>query len=271
MENGIIIDFHVHFFPDSISNKVIKKLGQIANIKAFGNGSIKSLQDFMNDDGISYSINQPIATKPEQVVSINRQMIELNQTNGSIFTFGAIHPEFYRFGNVREEIEFLSQNKIKGIKLHPEYQDFYPNDDRMTRIYEACRDFNLVILFHGGRDYAFNEVHGTPERLAEVTKIKPLKIICAHLGGYQMWNEVEKYLLGNPEVYFDTALTEEMDNNQMKELITGHGVNKILFGSDFPWKRQSGAIEKIESLGLPIDSEEKLFYKNACELLDLNV
>jgi predicted TIM-barrel fold metal-dependent hydrolase len=41
-----------------------------------------------------------------------------------------MHPDFASVGNVREELKFLSANGVKGIKMHPEYQDFYPDDDR---------------------------------------------------------------------------------------------------------------------------------------------
>ncbi len=152
MDENRIIDFHVHFFPDKISIKAVQSLSEAAGLKPFGNGSISSLLSYMKEDGIFYSVNQPVATKAGQVISINRQIVEQNKSNNNITSFGAMHPDFYKTGNIKEEINFLKENVIKGIKLHPEYQEFYPDDEKMTEIYEACRDFGLIIMFHSGKD-----------------------------------------------------------------------------------------------------------------------
>jgi uncharacterized protein len=203
------------------------------------------------------------------VVSINRQMAEFNKKCKNIISFGTLHPDFSKVGNVKEEISFLADSGIKGIKLHPEYQEFYPDDPRMAEIYEECRNHGLLILFHAGKDLAYDDIHGTPKRFAEVAKDKLVKIVLAHMGGYQQWEDVETYLVGLSGVYFDTAYTEEMEVWQMKDLIMGHGGYKILFGSDFPWQRASVVIEKIKSLDLGKAIEDMIFYKNAKWLLDI--
>ncbi len=266
MDGLQVIDFHVHFFPDNIHEKAIASLSKAAGIKPNGNGSLDSLKEYMKKDGINYAINQPVATKAEQVKTINRQMAELNNQGNNVISFGAMHPDFKNFGSVKDEIQYLSENRIKGIKLHPEYQDFYPDDPKMAEIYETCNKMKMIILFHGGRDLAFKEIHGTPRRFAQVAEIFDLKIVCAHMGGYQTWNDVEKYLIGLPSVFFDTAFSEEMNPAQMKEIIIGHGAEKILFGSDFPWQRQINIFEKIKNLHFEKNDEEMIFYKNAYSL-----
>jgi uncharacterized protein len=269
MEGDFIIDFHTHFFPDNIADKAVANLSQTAGISYFGNGTSQALQDHMEQDGITLSINQPVATKVEQVVSINRQMVEFNKISKKVISFGTLHPDFSKIGDVKEEISFLAANSIKGIKLHPEYQEFYPDDPRMTDIYQECRNYGLLILSHAGKDLSFKEIHGTPKRFAEVAKIKSVKIVLAHLGGYQLWEDVENYLVGLSGVYFDTAYTEEMELWQMKEIIMGHGGYKVLFGSDFPWQKPANVIKKIKSLDLGKNTEDMIFYKNAKWLLDM--
>ena len=266
----MIVDFHVHFFPDSIAVKTTKLLSEQANIKCYGDGTIHSLLRYMKEDNIDLAINLPIATKEEQVISINRKMIEYNKKNNKVISFGAMHPNFSKVGNIKEELEFISKNGIKGIKLHPEYQEFYPDDPKILPIYEACRDFNLIISFHCGKDIAFTTVHGTPKRFAEVAKIKSLKLVFGHMGGYQMWDEVEHYIMGLHDIYIDTSFTLEMDDWQLKEIILGHGAYKVLFASDFPWQRQIDIVNKIKNLNIGKMQEDMIFYKNALNLLNIN-
>jgi predicted TIM-barrel fold metal-dependent hydrolase len=268
-----IIDVHTHYFPGEIAKKTIDYLSAKGMARAFGEGALESLKEFMEKDGVAISINAPIATKPEQVVSINRKMIEHNKTGGNVVCFGTMHPLFSRIGNVEEEIEFLAKNGIKGIKMHTEYQEFYPDNGTLNRIYNACVKNNLVILFHAGADAAFdiNSTHGTPKRFAAMLKSNSqLKAILAHLGGFRMWDEVYKSLVGK-NVYFDTAYTDEMEDSVFKGIIKEHGPDKVLFGTDFPWERAAVIIKKIEKNIESKEEKEKIYFRNAAELLGLKL
>lgn len=263
------IDVHTHYFPDEIGPKTIEHLkGHAAEqIASYGNGTFKALCDFMDRDGVNISVNQPVATKTSQVVHINRRMIEHNKSGGNVICFGAMHPDFASVGNVEEELEFIAKAGIKGIKLHPEYQQFYPDDPKLFKIYEACQKNNLIILFHAGMDLAFPDTHSTPQRMAEVAKIKGLKSIFAHMGGYRMWDEVMKYIAGR-DVYLDTAYCCEMDDELFKTMMVKHGPEKILFGTDFPWENAANIKTKLENL-VEGEIQEMIYYKNAEKLLGI--
>ncbi len=267
----MLIDIHTHFYPEDIAKNTIKKLSLQAGFKFYGEGTIDSLKQFMIKDGVDISVNAPVATKPEQVKSINKRMIEYNNKEKNIICLGAMHPVFGKIGNVREEIEFLAKNNIKGIKMHPEYQNFYPDDGGLKTIYETCTKNNIFILFHAGADAAFDfdNAKGIPRRFKQVIKSYPdLKIILAHMGGYQIWDYVYKELVGL-NVYFDTAFCNEMEDNILVSLIKAHGYDKIIFGTDFPWERASVLKEKICKI---VDGEEyrkMIFSLNAKKILNI--
>jgi len=264
-----VIDIHTHFFPDNIAKASIDFLEKEADIKAYSDGTIASMRKYMKEDGVDICVNQPVATKKEQVMSINRKMIEFNKTNKDVITFGAMHPDFYLTGDVAEEMEFIAKNGIKGIKLHPEYQDFFPDEERVKGIYEACRKNNLIILFHAGIDFAYDrEVRATPERLKQVTTINGLKLIFAHFGSYKMYDGVLKHLAGT-SAYFDTAYTADMDLKDAAAIIKSHGPDKIVFGTDFPWERASNVRKNIENAVTDKTSLEKIFHENAEKLLSI--
>ncbi|MEI7904027.1 MAG: amidohydrolase family protein [Candidatus Firestonebacteria bacterium] len=264
-----LIDVHAHFFPDNIAKNSIEFLEKEAKIKAYGAGTAASLRESMKRDGVTLSINAPVATKKEQVRGINRKMIEFNKTGRDIICFGGMHPDFAEIGNVEEEIAFLSANGIKGIKLHSEYQNFNPDEDRAWPIYEACLKHNLIILFHAGVDFAYETlVRATPERLKKIVTLPGLKTILAHFGSYRMWDEVLKHLAGTP-AYFDTAYTAELPEEMCRALIKSHGEDRILFGTDFPWQTAPMIREMLERAVADKEVLEKIYYKNAKKLLGL--
>ncbi len=263
-----LVDAHTHFYPDDLAVSITRSLHRDGMFEACCDGTSRDLRRFMNLDGVDVSVNLPVATKKEQVRGINRKMIGFNRGSpGDVLCFGSMHPDFGGAGEVREEIHFLASNGIRGIKLHPEYQRFYPDDPRLFDIYWACREYGLVIAFHAGFDFPYpDQIRAVPERLKEVTKIDGLKLIFAHLGGYQMWDDVLKHLVGT-SAYFDTAFISTIKTSELLEVVRRHGGDKILFGSDFPWARASEIRKIIEGAFENREIRDGIFHKNAEKLL----
>ena len=96
-----------------------------------------------------------------------------------------------------------------------------------------------------------------------------MKTVAAHFGGYTEWDSAEKTLVGT-DVYFDTSSTLfKLPMEKALNMIKMHGVEKFLFGTDFPMWDALVEIQRVESLGLSDDENEKIFYKNAASLLGL--
>jgi len=143
-----IIDIHTHVFPDKIAVQTVKLLEEAApEVTAYLDGTISALKSSMQKAKIDLSVNQPISTKPPQVRSINEWVAEIQ--NDQVLSFGTVHPEF---DELKGEIKRLNEKGIKGIKLHPDYQKFHPDDRAVYPIYEAICENEMVILFHAGID-----------------------------------------------------------------------------------------------------------------------
>lgn len=262
----MIIDIHTHCFDDMIAVKAVPALSKKANIPAYTDGTISDLIRSMDDSNIDISIIQAIATKPKQTEVINRWAISIN--NIRTMPFGTIHPDY---SNWKEEIRYLASLGFKGIKFHPDYQDFYVDDSKLFPIYEEVFNNNLIALFHAGIDIGMPEpCHCTPKRLKKVLRtFRGASIIAAHMGGYDSWDEVEKYLVGE-DIYFDTSYTSHiLKTSLMIKMIKNHGVDKILFGSDSPWGNQKNEVEVIKTLSLSNEEKDKILGENAKILLNL--
>jgi predicted TIM-barrel fold metal-dependent hydrolase len=262
----MIIDVHTHCFPDELAEKAIPILSEKADIPAFVDGTIKQLKQSMTDSGVDISVLQPIATKPSQTTGVNRWAVSVQDS--SIISFGTIHPEFSDWKN---EIKWLVEAGVKGVKFHPEYQDFYVDQPEVFPIYEALFDAGLIVLFHAGVDLGYTEpFRCTPDRLSKVLDAFPGGIvIAAHMGGYMYWDKVEQYLLGR-NIYLDTAYCfEALADGGMEKLINAHGVEKVLFATDSPWKDQTDYVAKCKALNLSREEIDAILGGNAKHLLGL--
>lgn len=262
----MVIDFHVHCFPDDLALKAVQTLAQQAGIAAWSDGTIRSLKKLMGKAGISHSVVLPIATKPSQTEKINDWSAEIQDRE--IIAFGSIHPDYKDW---KAELERIKEMGLKGIKLHPDYQLFFVDEQRMFPIYEHAFKLGLIVVFHAGVDIGLPApYHCTPDRLSKVVGTFPGgRIIAAHMGGYAYWDDVERFLVAE-DIYFDTSYSlGRISDGQAKRIIKNHGYKKILFATDSPWTEQMDELARIKRLGLDADVENAILTENARDLLRL--
>ncbi len=260
----MIIDVHTHIFPDSMALEVVPKMAEIAGIKESLDGRLSSLLGSMKKAGIDISWIQPVATKPQQVDKINKWMKEIR--SDSIVTFGAFHPAYE---NLPGLIQDLSQDGFPGIKIHPEYQKITPLDSTLYPLYESLMKENMIVLFHAGVDIGIPTINSTPEMFAQlIEKFPGIKMILAHMGGYEQWDEVSERLCGK-DVYLDTSyIFGHCPDDKFVSLVRDHGVDKVLFGTDSPWSDQTQDLEHLKRLPFSQEELDMVCGLNTLELLD---
>lgn len=268
----MLIDFHTHVFPDKIADKTIAVLED--NIKKQGHdykaaigGTLNALKQSMSENNVDISLVLPIATNVKQSTTINNFAALINGKDG-IYSLGSLHPMQTDWEEVLYDIK---EKGLRGIKLHPEYQQFYIDSKEALDIFKKCEELDLVTVLHAGKDGGMAPpVHCTPERLSHVLDyVKGDKIVAGHLGGWSLWDDVEKYLVGTP-IYFDTAyLLNFIGNDQLVRIIKNHGSEKILHATDSPWEKQGEIAKLLSSLPLSQDELDNIFYKNAKKLLKI--
>ncbi len=267
----MIVDFHIHVFPDDLAERAVKTVMSMGGSDEVGyDGTVSGLIESMERSGVNFSVSVPVSTKPSQVESINNWAVEQSQRGLPVIFFGAMHPDY---PEPVKEIKRLKRSGIQGIKMHPEYQSFYPDDERVFRIYEALLGEDMVLVMHAGWDDAFPDaVHGTPERFVKILRKFPnLKLVLAHFGGYKMWDRVVE-VFKNSEIkpFVDTSYSAgKITRDQALKVIETVGIDRVVFGSDGPWMSQKKNIRFIESLGLESEDLEMIMWKNAVKLVDL--
>lgn len=274
----MIIDIHTHTFPDKIADSAIAHMekdivkGQGFEVKCARIPTLKGLADSTKKAGMDLSVVCPVATNTRQPEKINRLSAELNERmdETKVFHFGAVHPDCE---NYKEIIDDIVAMELKGIKLHPDYQNTFFDDEKYIRIVDYAANKGLGIIVHAGEDVGLPDtMHCTPDMVLNLWKhIQPDKLILAHMGGWRLWDEVEEKIIGLP-VYLDTAVVlnrlfpVKLENEQFQRMVKNHGADKILYGTDSPWYNQMQALEDFENSGLSKDNKELILGENANKL-----
>ena len=266
----MIIDFHTHAFPDALAERAIAAL--VKNIeglyKPVHNGTIGGLLACMDNFGIDMSVLQPVVTKQSQTKSANEWAAEINDKyRGRIISFGGIFPHT---DDYKRDIDFVCGLGLKGLKFHAEYQDFILDDEKMLRIYDYALSRNLILMHHAGADAAFSPPYkSSPKQFAGIVReLKGGVIIAAHLGGHEQWDDVFEYLAGE-NIYLDTSMGfDYFSQEKFLKILTKHGADKIIFGSDSPWSSANKEIDAIKKLPISESGRELIFYGNSKKILN---
>jgi hypothetical protein len=263
---GRVVDFHAHAFPEKVAARAVAALSAEYHVTPVAEPTIRGLLGFMDENGVEVSVVVPVATRADQVRSINDWAAAVNGER--IVCFGAVHPDLEDLG---AEVERMVGLGLKGLKIQPNFQQCSPDDPRLFPAYEAAEG-RLIALFHSGQEIVrVDRVYARPGALARVKDRFPhLTMVAAHLGGYQMWSEVREHLVGR-DLFFETSYCppDQLSDAETVALIRAHGAHRILFGSDFPWGRAGLDLQRLLGLGLGEQEVEAICRGNARALLGL--
>ncbi|MGN1097091.1 MAG: amidohydrolase family protein [Christensenellales bacterium] len=261
-----IIDIHAHIYPEKIAKKAVESIGSFYGISMVGgNGTSENLIASGGKIGVEKYVVHSTATKPEQVESINNFICGECKLHAEFIGFATLHPDMTE-EEIAKEVERVKEMGLHGIKLHPDFQRFFIDEDRAEKIYRQVEG-KLPILFHTGDPrYDFS----SPLRMSRVAKRHPNLIsIGAHFGGYGRWDEVEVYK-GLDNMFFDTSSTLfKLPVEQARKIIKMLGIEKFMFGVDFPMWEHDKELERFYGLRLSDSDNEKILYQNALRFLSL--
>ncbi len=279
-----IINSHVHLIElDKVLESGAKYLEYLKNIPSFRKIeetialiSPEVILSQMEEAGISQSIlfacEAPILYASNEFVAKVCQ-----QFKDKFIGFASVNPKKEEAVKVLED--GIRNLGLKGLKLHPPLQDFYPNDKIAWPVYEKATQLNIPVVFHVGTTPFGSLVklsQANPILIDEVAIAFPeLKIILAHMG--TLWhNETFMVAEKNPNVFIDTAAyPHEIKNLLTENLIKRVGEDKFIFGTDFPMPyegqihRMKDYVDCINGLSLSQEIKEKIFHENLEKLLKL--
>ncbi len=255
----MIIDCHTHILNENIlreylEKRQVDKMLCIRIFKGFCGGVFDN-----SDEGFDEFIDK----------HDNLYSIECIDFNTNILA---------QLDSLREKME--KTEKIKGLKLYPGYQHFYPYHERVLPVYNFAREFNIPVIFHSGALYEYKNSEAllqytNPVYVDEAaTRFNETRFVISHFGFPYMF-EAAMVVNKNNNVFtdisgvIDTEECFEVYKDDLKKILKYYPgiVPQIMFGTDFMGKDTVLSeidlyVRVVEEVFSPED-RELVFYKNA--------
>jgi predicted TIM-barrel fold metal-dependent hydrolase len=277
-----MIDFHTH--PVLVREMIERhpELERAAREIFFIGNNFQPLETFLLEldvSGLDRAVLLPIdctSTRGAPIWS-NEQIAELCRMNERFIGFASVDPHQPDApAKLKRAIEDLG---LRGLKLAPGIQEFYPNDPALYPLYEKAQELGIPILFHAGMTWEprAKAEYGRPIYFEDVAYDFPeLKIVLAHLA-WPWVLEAVALALKYPNVYLDTSALY-FDNpkdfihfamaEQVPVTVWERSLRKqLVFGSNYPRVEIKNMAAAVRSLGLSQGCLELVFRGNAERLL----
>lgn len=209
-------------------------------------------------------------------------------TNDRVAEICRAHPEqFIGFASVDphkpdhvDELErAVAELGLRGLKLHPQVQAFFPDEDRYRPMWEKCEEHRLPVVVHvgqtalgagspGGHGIAYD--YGRPMLMDSVAARHPgLTVVMAHFG-YPWHLEVLASALHKTNVWVDlSGWRPRYVPAEVKREARGRLRDRFVWGSDYPMLDPGRLLDEIGDLELG-EAERPVLYDNAARLLGLD-
>jgi uncharacterized protein len=219
--------------------------------------------DYFDQNGIAQAMIMPIApaVSTEKVLSVC-------ENNNRFFPFASV--DFSR-PDPASDLERYMAKGCRGLKIHPVLQSVHPHSEKMYRVLDAFKKYQLPVTIHVGPCRAGvveieAENFARPELMEKpVTDFKDIRFIFAHMG-LQYYESVLRMATVFENIYLDTSF-QPVAVLQAAESAVGSG--RIVFGTDFPLLNPKAVIRVVKKAFRSTEALENIFYKNIERLAKL--
>lgn len=211
-----------------------------------------------------------------------RAVVDATRPFPNLHVVAGISWATFHQGDVEELRDLLQAGAVKGLKLYPGYEPFYPADPKLAPAYQLAEEFDVPVMIHTGDTYAptgkvkFSHPINVDEVAVDFPRVKFL--IC-HLGN-PWFRDCMEVVYKNENVYTDiSGLTlgdftdrfEAYMRQQLKEMILwGVNPNKVLYGTDWPLATMESYRQFMDELSLTPGDKELMFHENAAQLFKID-
>ena len=248
----LYIDAHAHIYPDEIAIKASNATAEFYELTMQCDGKMESLEARGKLAGIEKHIVLGVAITPGRVESINNYLMRMvAQRPDTLIGFGAIHPDCK---DIRGEIRRIRAGGLQGVKMHADMQKIALDGAGVQSVLRVLAEENMPAMLHmGDPRYAFS----APKQLRKsLLAVPDVKVIAAHFGGWQMWDEAWRELADLDNVWVDTSSSlYQFTPEEGAALLRRYRTDRVLFATDFPmW---DPVIERQRFDALPLTPAEK--------------
>lgn len=258
-----IADAHAHIYPDKIAGRALRQIAAFYHFDDRMNqdervGTRGYLLEASAGCGISVSLVSEAAHRPSLVPLLNDFIAEsCALAGGRLLGLCTVHPGCEEIERILSDAQ---RRGLRGVKMHPDYQEFDMDDPACDPIYRFCQERHFPILIHCGDD---RYDASSPRRLQNVIDRFPeLPLTAAHLGGFRRWDESIRLRLGKYTMMDTSSSLFALSRAEAVRFFETFGYERFLFGSDYPLFDPAEELERFRALNLPAAALKQLLYDN---------
>ena len=171
--------------------------------------------------------------------------------DGKMIGIAAVDPT--EAGAIETAAALLDRREFRGLTISPAAQNFHPSDSRAMLLYELASSKGAPIFFHQGTHFppGSRMEYARPLLLDEIGREFPDLTVTISAMGHP-WIAEGIALLGKHARFFaDVAGLTRRPWQAYNALVLAHQFNvmdKVLFGSDFPYFTAAEAIKSVYRL-----------------------
>ena len=270
-----IIDFHTHYVRREAINPVWLNYLESINPEFYARMDDFSKQpelfkSYLKAQGVKFAVVLPECAPATTGFVPTEEVIEYCRGQETLIPFASLNPNVHPDPAAQLQ-PHVKEGGVKGLKLHPSYQFFYPNEPRLYPLYAKAQELKIPVVFHIGSSIfkGTRLKYCDPVYLDDVAVDFPeLRIVMAHSGRGFWYDECFFLSRLHKNLYMDiTGLPPQNLLSYFPEIEKNR--EKILFGSDWPTiPTDIGKnIEAVKALPLSDRTIEAILYRNAEKIL----
>ncbi|MDD5337881.1 MAG: amidohydrolase family protein [Dehalococcoidales bacterium] len=279
----MIIDCHTHVLPPQVKSNCSQYTSWDKAFNAIYSGdkvkiaTAEDLIESMDRDEVDVSVIVNYQWTTHDFCALTNDYILESVAKYPKRLIGLCAVSSYTDDASLKEIERCACGGIRGVgELRPDTLGIdYTKENIIKPFVDIIKKHKLIVSTHStepvGHLYP-GKGKATPDLLLNfVSHFTELPVVCAHWGGglpfYALMPEVKHAL---ESVYFDTAISPYLYKPEIYQSVSKIvGVEKILFGSDFPVIGQAKVYNEIKDADLKKEDKEKILYGNVKRLLGI--
>ena len=176
---------------------------------------------------------------------------------------GYVWPNPYDPSAVPLVKEALQKWGFRGIKLHPLFNAFLPNDVIVYPIMEEAKKARVPVAIHSG-----HPPFSLPWSIGELAEVYPdVRIVMLHMGhGHGVYIQAAIHTAKR----YDNIILETSGmpmHTKIKEAVRTVGERRVVYGSDIPFHHTSVELQRVKMAELTEDELRLVVHDNSEELL----
>jgi len=242
----------------------------------------EALQESMASNGVEHALVLTSYTVNEHRPS-TKEVVEITKDCPSMSVVAGISFLNFKQRDLSELSDYLEAGLVKGLKLYPGYEPFYPYDSRCRILYDLALEYDVPVMIHTGDTYSPKAKvrYAHPLAVDDVAVDFPeLKLLICHVGNPWIRDCME-VVYKNKNVHADISglvlgdFTERFEKfmvEQVKDMVLYAGdPNYLLYGTDWPICRMHTYLKFVRSLDLSEEHYQKIMWKNANRFFKLGL